>query len=153
MLDKQGYTHTLVCTRSRARAHARTRSYTHTQICNIYLFLHANNDRERTSLLRYTYIACLAVIYLRVEPRGRVKQLYMNTRFPWSSRVGSWRWESCFREFLRDSREFYTHVWPQFCVFLCSSVCESGKNLHDSPQDNYSARCCVFRSVIKFTEF
>ena len=51
MLDKQGY------------MHART----HRQICNTYCFSTATITRERASLLRYTYIACL-VTFLRTQP-------------------------------------------------------------------------------------
>jgi hypothetical protein len=46
-------------TRSRARAHARTCERIHTQICNICFFSTATMIRERTSVLRHTYIASL----------------------------------------------------------------------------------------------
>jgi hypothetical protein len=53
-----------------ARLHARmhmhtpmrrapTRTHAHRQICNTYCFSTATVIRERASLLRYTYIACL----------------------------------------------------------------------------------------------
>jgi hypothetical protein len=51
MLYKQGYMH--------AHAHARARA--HTQICNIYCFSTTTMIRERASMLRYTYIACLVM--------------------------------------------------------------------------------------------
>ena len=47
MLDKQGY----------MRVHAHTLG--HTQINNIYCFSTATMIRERASVLRYTYIACI----------------------------------------------------------------------------------------------
>jgi hypothetical protein len=48
MLDKQGYKH--------ACAYART------PMCNIYRFSTTTMIRERTSLLLYTYVACLLVL-------------------------------------------------------------------------------------------
>ena len=50
MLDKQGYMH------ARAR--------THRQICNTYCFSTATMIRERSSVSRYTYIACLVNLYV-----------------------------------------------------------------------------------------
>jgi hypothetical protein len=53
------------CTHAHARAHASehthafARAYAHTQLCNIYSFSTTTIIRERASLLRYTYIACL----------------------------------------------------------------------------------------------
>jgi hypothetical protein len=55
--------HLCACTRPRALApthtHARTRTHTDRQTCNIPCFSTATVIRERASLLRYTYIACL----------------------------------------------------------------------------------------------
>ena len=50
MLDKEGY--------PRARAH------THRRICNTYCFSTAEVIRESTSMLRYTYIACLVTYHI-----------------------------------------------------------------------------------------
>ena len=70
MLDKQGYMHARACTRPRAgerkrtltHTRARAHTHTHTQICNIYCFFTATMLRERASMLRYTYIACLVIM-------------------------------------------------------------------------------------------
>jgi hypothetical protein len=64
MLDKKGYMHARTCTRLRGRAQARRRARTHAQICNMYCFSTAKMTRERASVLRYTYIACL-VLHIR----------------------------------------------------------------------------------------
>ena len=47
----------VTCTHAHAHAHAS--GYTHTQICNIYCFSTATMIFEGSSMLRYTYIACL----------------------------------------------------------------------------------------------
>ena len=59
MLDKPGYPYARTCTRTSARAptHAGTRAHIH--ICNTYWFFTAIMIRERASVLRYTYVACL----------------------------------------------------------------------------------------------
>ena len=57
MLDKQGYMQTHVCTRVRFR-------HTHTEIYNIYCFSTAPILCKRASILRYMYIACLAIFEL-----------------------------------------------------------------------------------------
>jgi hypothetical protein len=46
-----GHTHKRACTH--------THTHTHIQICNTYCFSTAKIIRERASVLRYTYIACL----------------------------------------------------------------------------------------------
>ena len=51
MLHKQWYMH----------ARAWTRASIRTQICNTYCFSMATMIRERASMLRYTYIACLVL--------------------------------------------------------------------------------------------
>jgi hypothetical protein len=61
MLDKQDYTH--------AQAHApgylhkQVRAHTHTQIYNTYCFSTAKIIIESASLLRYTYIGSLVILY------------------------------------------------------------------------------------------
>ena len=52
MLDKQGYMH------ARSRAHARTRAHAHNYV-TLTAFSRQKWLRERVSVLRYTYIACL----------------------------------------------------------------------------------------------
>jgi hypothetical protein len=47
-------------TRPGTRTNARAYTHTHTQICNIYCFSTAVMIRERVSMLRYTYVSCLA---------------------------------------------------------------------------------------------
>ena len=54
--------------RARAHTHARTRTHTHThtlKICNTYCFSTAKIVRRQASMLRFTYIACLAERQLR----------------------------------------------------------------------------------------
>ena len=57
MLDKQGYMYARACTRPLARAHA----HTHTYVI-VIAFRRQQWFRERASLLRYTYIACLVIL-------------------------------------------------------------------------------------------
>jgi hypothetical protein len=47
------------CTHAHAQFHAPGQGRAHTQICNIYWFYTGTTNRERTLMLRYTYIACL----------------------------------------------------------------------------------------------
>jgi hypothetical protein len=60
MLDCQDYMHICACTRPRARIHICTHAHacTYRPISNTYCFSTATMLRERSSLLRYTYIAC-----------------------------------------------------------------------------------------------
>jgi hypothetical protein len=53
---------------ARGHPHARThpRAHTHKQICNIYCFSTGTMIRKCTSVLRYTYIACLVYFLLTV---------------------------------------------------------------------------------------
>jgi hypothetical protein len=51
-------------TPTRTNAYARTR--THTQLCNSLCFSTATIIRDRASLLRYTYIACLVYLKRRI---------------------------------------------------------------------------------------
>ena len=64
MLDKKGYTHAHAHVHAVGHKHQRprARAHTHTQICNMYCFSTAKMTRERTSVLRYTYIACLVLL-------------------------------------------------------------------------------------------
>ena len=65
MLVKQGYTRVLTCKRPRAwaptdtRIHEPTRANTHREIVILTAFRQQQWYRERASMLRYTYIACL----------------------------------------------------------------------------------------------
>jgi hypothetical protein len=47
-----------------ARMHALKHARTHKEICNIYRFSTATMIRKSTSILRYTYIACLVIIIM-----------------------------------------------------------------------------------------
>ena len=70
MLDKQDYTHAGACMHTHApeqphkhlRTHARTHKYKTT-----YCFFTVTMIRQRASMLRYTYIACLVVFYMDVS--------------------------------------------------------------------------------------
>ena len=73
MLDKQGYLHSRACTRPRPRAWTPTRARTCRQIYNTYCFSTTTMIRERTSLLRYTYIACL-IRYQMWRTRSRDRE-------------------------------------------------------------------------------
>jgi hypothetical protein len=69
MLDKQGYMHTRACTRPRSQAPAYTHAHSHTDKCVIFIAFPLQQwFRERASILRYTYIACLV-------PRQKEKAL------------------------------------------------------------------------------
>ena len=54
--------HTFTRSGTSINARARAHTHTHTQICNMYCFSTAKMTRERTSVLRYTYIACLVLL-------------------------------------------------------------------------------------------
>jgi hypothetical protein len=61
MLDKQGYIQVRACARPHARKRARAPSLarTHRPISKTSCFSSATMIRERASVLRHTYIACL----------------------------------------------------------------------------------------------
>ena len=46
-------------THAQAHAHARAPTHARTEVCNTYYFPRQQWLRERASMLRYTYIACL----------------------------------------------------------------------------------------------
>jgi hypothetical protein len=63
MLDKEGYMHALACTRSCSRAPAHTDAHSHAdKYVRLTAFPLQQWVRERASVLRYTYIACLVQI-------------------------------------------------------------------------------------------
>jgi hypothetical protein len=64
LLDKHAYTHAHACTRPRTGELPLTHAsqHTHTQMCNTYCFSR-QLLRERASVSRYTYIACLFPFY------------------------------------------------------------------------------------------
>jgi hypothetical protein len=66
MLDKQCYIHARACTRLRAWVPIRTRAHTHTHTHThvILVLYHGNNNSPRTSMLHYTYIACLLFTFV-----------------------------------------------------------------------------------------
>ena len=77
MLDKQGYMHARACTRPRAPApaltHARTRTHTDKYIILI-AFPRQQWFRDRTSMLRCPYFACIVDIYTHEGTEFRVIQ-------------------------------------------------------------------------------
>jgi hypothetical protein len=65
-ISKATCTHARACTPSRTwYLHARTHAHTHRQIHNTYCFFMAKIIRERASVLRYMYIAC--VVFYKVR--------------------------------------------------------------------------------------
>ena len=70
MLDKQGYMHTGAHTRPRVRKDTRTQARkharTHREICNNYCFSSALMICQSASLLPYTYIVCLVILYYKI---------------------------------------------------------------------------------------
>ena len=63
MLDKQGYTHARACTRPRARTH---------KYVIFIAFPQQQLFRERASMLRYTYIACIVDFAIDLIKRIKV---------------------------------------------------------------------------------
>jgi hypothetical protein len=59
VLDYQDYMHLCACTRPRALEPTSMHARTHIPITNTYCFSTAKMIRERASVLRYRYIACL----------------------------------------------------------------------------------------------
>ena len=71
-------------TRTHANAHAHTHGYRpHTQICyiHVYIFYTQQCFRERASMLRCTYIACLVKHLLQATVPQNVKQMDLSTAF------------------------------------------------------------------------
>jgi hypothetical protein len=74
MLNKQGYMHTLTCTRPRARAptltHSHAHTHTHTQICNTYCFSTATIIRERPSILLHNSVPVVSILHAIIFGRA-----------------------------------------------------------------------------------